>query len=79
MKITKQQLKQIIKEEIVVIKESNDSDLEQEAREADANLTKMALAIQKIYENERTRHKAQQMVDLLYSLFGSGEEIELDL
>jgi hypothetical protein len=79
MKITKQQLKQIIKEEIVVIKESNDSDLEQEAREADANLTKMALAIQKIHENERTRHKAQQMVDQLYRLFGSGEEIELDL
>jgi len=73
MKISKSQLRQIIKEEF---NEAADS-----MALAHDELNKAMAAIENAYKNEATRETAQQVVDELYRRFGRHEPSpeELDL
>jgi hypothetical protein len=66
MKITKQRLKEIIKEEI---SEATDS-----MALAHDELNKAMAAIENAYKNEATRAVTQQVVDELYQRFGRTAE-----
>ena len=65
MKITKQRLREIIKEEF---SEATDS-----MSPAHDELNKAMAAIENAYKNEATRADAQQVVDELYRRFGRYE------
>jgi len=73
MKITKQRLREIIKEEFSEATDSMSPAHDELKSPAHDELNKAMAAIENAYKNEATRADAQQVVDELYRRFGRYE------